>query len=433
MALWADSNRALGDHSTRIAAVEGGAVSAADSKGSGSTHLAPGPALGYAYQFQVALLELLPHALSHSDATVQLEVLDDVSLDFQEGAPPKVIQVHQEAGTRRLTDRSAKVWKTLGIWSREQKDLPDGQSREMSLFSTQTTQEGSGVAHLTQGKYEPRTAAELLEAVASDPNGAEGTADDRAAFLDLDQPTRLDLLSRVTVIDGATSPVDVHKALVEALLPTHETKFVDSMAKIIEGWWWRKLPTALNDGTPIHAEELRSQIDEARRMHSDSALPILKSLNEFDASELPDGSQDGSYSFLECLAEVSASEQRQHRAVSDYRLAFAHRSRWTRSGLLGFQEIDRYDDNLIGQWSTGCDQMLRHLAPDANGGAKATAGHDLWDDMERGIFRPIRPETTDEFIQRGSFHQLANQERLSWHPDSAGPIYRDGEKASGEQ
>jgi hypothetical protein len=355
---------------------------------------------------------------------VQLEVLDDVSLGFPTGAPPQVIQVHQEAGDRRLTDRNAKVWKTLGIWSREQKELLAGETREMTFFSTQMVQEGSGVAHLTTENREPRKAAELLETVAADPKAAEGTADDRASFLDLDQPTRLDLLDRIKVVDGATSPVEMHQGLIDGLMPTHETRFVSSMAKVVEGWWWRKIPAALKEGIPIHAEELRSQIDEARRMHSDTALPVLQSLSDFASSELPDDHDDGSYSFLGRLAEIGAEDQRRHRAVNHYRMAFAHRSRWTREGLLGSREIDRYDDNLVDQWATGCDRMLRHLAPDSDDAAKATAGHDLWDAMDGGIFRPIRPGTTDEFIQRGSFHQLANHERLSWHPDSAAPIYR---------
>jgi hypothetical protein len=31
----------------------------------------------------------------------------------------------------------------------------------------------------------------------------------------------------------------------------------------------------------------------------------------------------------------------------------------------------------------------------------------------------LRPETPDGFIQRGSLHQLANDERLAWHPYAA--------------
>jgi hypothetical protein len=398
-------------------------VSAEDSAGFDSTHLAAGPALGYVYQLQVALLELIPHALTNSDVAVQLEVLDDVSFEYP-GAPPKVVQVHQEAGNRSLTDRSAKLWKTIGIWSREQKRLPRGERREMTLFSTQPVQESSGLACLTREKSDPKEAVSKLEAVAADEAGAKGTADDRASFLDLDQPSRLDLLSRVTVVDEATSPTDMHQAVIDALMPTHEARFIDSMAKVIEGWWWRKMPAALKNKTPIHAAELGAQIDEARRMHSDAALPILQSLKEFDASELPDEHEDGSYFFLTRLAEIRADEQRRHRAVNHYRMAFAHRSRWARGGLLGPAEIERYDDNLVDQWVPRCNRMLRHLPPDADDSTKSGAGHDLWDEMEEGIFRPIRSGTTDEFIQKGSIHQLANQERVSWHPDSAGTVYR---------
>lgn len=398
-------------------------MSAGNSVGPGSKHLAAGPALGYVYQFQVALLQLVPHALRNNEASVQVEVLDDVSLEFPGGVSPKVIQVHQEAGSRPLTDRNPKVWKTLGIWSREQRDLVDDQRREMTLFSTQVAEGGSGVSHLTCNDHEPLLAEKLLTAIAADPNGAKTTADDRAAFHALGEGGRIELLERVLVVDGAAPPVDMQQALVEALMPTHDAGFVDSMAKVIEGWWWRKLPVALKEGAAIHSLELRSQIDEARRMHSHGALPILQSLSQFDPSELPNEQNDGSYAFLGCLEEISASERRRHRAVNQYRMAFAHRSRWAREGLLGPQEIDRYDDDLVGQWAVGSDQMLRHIDPETDSEAKATAGHNLWDEMERGMFRPIRPGTPDDFIQCGSFHQLANLERVAWHPDSASRIH----------
>lgn len=388
-----------------------------------AAHLAPGPALGYVYQFQVALLKLVPYAMRHEEAYVQLEVLDDVSLGFSDNKPPQIVQVHSEAADRPLTDKNPKVWKTLGIWSREFAHGDMGKS-ELVLFSTQTAAEGSGVSLLRDNGRQPDQAATHLEEVATDAGGADTTAPDRSSFLELNEAQRRSLLARVVVVDSATSPLDMHHELVDVLMPTHEAQFVEDMAKAVEGWWWGRLPSALQDGTAIGSEELRAQIDSARRRLSDASLPLVRSLEDLEEQDLPEGDQEDDQ-FLACLDEIRASLQRRQIAVNDYRLAFAHRSRWTREGLVGLEEIGLYEDRLVGHWAIGCDGMLRHLDEEPDDDTKASAGHDLWDEMEAGGFPPIRAETVEPFIQKGSFHQLANDERVSWHPDAAGPIYNE--------
>jgi hypothetical protein len=63
-------------------------------------HSAAGPALGYVYQFQAALLELIPFALAGRDVEATLEVFDDVAFDFGE------LMIHQHPVRRvhRLLD-----------------------------------------------------------------------------------------------------------------------------------------------------------------------------------------------------------------------------------------------------------------------------------------------------------------------------------------
>lgn len=412
---------------TRIAERGGsGRLNQSAQNHSRSVHLAAGPALGYVYQFQVALLHLLASALAHEEAWARLEVIDDVSLEYPDGHPPKVVQVHSEAGSRRLTDKSQKVWKTLGIWSRGCSGQDDPLAPELILFSTQEAKDESGVSLLRPDQRNAGQALSRLEAAASDENGSDTTAADRQAFLDLPRSRRESLVEHIVVVDGATPPVEMRAALTKALMPAHEARFVEDMATAVEGWWWGRLPDALETGAAIGSEELRAQIDAARRRLSDASLPIVRDLKDIEERDLPDGDQEGDL-FLVCLDDIRASARRRQTAINDYRLAFAHRSRWTRKGLVTLEEIGSYDDRLVDYWSRGCDEMLRHLDANADSETKATAGHDLWDEMEKNSFVPIRPETVDLFIQNGSFHQLANVERVSWHPDTAAPIY-EGQK-----
>ena len=389
----------------------------------GSSHLAPGQALGYIYQFQVALLELVPHALADADVTVSLEVFDDVSFDFGAGPARSVFQVHHSLSSQReLNDTSAKLWKTLAIWTSEWEHLEPGESRVMTLITTQRARTGTGLAALTADNFEVEQALTALVAVASDPKGASGTAKDRATFLSLAEAERRQMLSNVRMVDGAPAAVDTHERLEQLLASTHERRYIETMADSVEGWWWPRVASALTSGNSVHAADLRAAIDDARRSLSNTSLPILR-LEDFSASELP-SFDPAEPLFLHRLREIAASAVRRKQAVDDYRRTFAHRSRWARRGLLGPSEYERYEDDLHAQWVIACDRMVRALSEDADASARAAAGHDLWDTMEADVRQPLRPNTTDAFIQRGSLHQLAEDERLAWHPDSAGELHR---------
>jgi hypothetical protein len=387
-----------------------------------SSHLAAGPALGYIYQFQVALLQLVPHALTNADVKVSLEVFDDVAFDFNAGPARSVFQVHHSlTNERELLDTSAKLWRTLAIWATEWKRLEPGESRVMTLLSTQRARAGTGLAALTLDNRDHEHALATLVAVAEDPDGPNGTAKDRATFLALGELEQREMLRSVTVIDGAPPAVDMHQRFQALLAPTHESRYVASMADAVEGWWWPRVALALTSGGSVDAADLRAAIDDARRSLSSTALPILR-LEDFSAAELP-SLDPAEAKFLQCLHAIAASAVRRRRAVDDYQRAFAHRSRWARRGLLGPREYERYEDDLHGQWVIACDRMLRALSEDANANARA-AGHDLWDTMEADVRQPLRPDTPDGFIQRGSLHQLAEDERLAWHPDAAGELHR---------
>jgi hypothetical protein len=394
-----------------------GAPSAAD-----PSHLAAGPASGYIFQCQVALLEIVPHALANDDVAVSIEVFDDVAFHFDGGPPRAVIQVHHSlVSDRELIDTSAKLWNTLAIWAGEWEQLEAGESRVMTLLSTQRARPGTGLAALTAGARDDAHALSTLVAVAEDPQGAAGTKADRAAFLALGEVERAALLRNVRVIDGAPSAIGVRAQLEQVLAPSHESRYVASMADGVEGRWWPRVVAALASNGRIRGDEVRSDIDEVRRSLSQTALPILR-LEDFSTAELPDANLNTAL-FLRCLKDIRASATRRAQAVDDYQRAFAHRSRWARRGLLGPGEYERYEDELFAQWVIACDRMLRTLKTDADDEARATAGHDLWDGLEVDVRKPLRVDTPDGFIQRGSLHQLAEDERLAWHPDVAGPIH----------
>jgi hypothetical protein len=377
--------------------------------------------MGFVFQFQVALLKLLPYALEYEEAAVSLEVLDDVELTHRPGKPPEFTQVHQSGNDRKLTDHSPKVWRTLAIWGDHLKTKDPSEVLEFTLLTTQTAAPGSGVAALTASNRQVDDALARLNAVAEQVPGSSSTAADRAAFLQLSDAQQRRLLSSVTILDQATPPIDMRAALVEGLMATNDARFIGSMADSIEGWWWGRIPSALETGSPIFAIELRTAIDEARRMHSEHALPVFD-LDFFGDEDLPEGDLETAR-FMQCLVAIEARPLRKREASTDYRLAVAHRSRWARKGLLGTNEISRYEKGLSSTWLISSERMVRSIKSPDDASAMAAAGHDLWDEMEQNNLPPIRRDTSDSFIQKGSFHILAEEARVAWHPDTVRRIH----------
>jgi hypothetical protein len=386
-------------------------------------HHAAGSAVGYVFQLEQAMLTLLPHALADEDAAVSVEVYDDVAFHHGAGPPKSVLQIHHSMSSdRELLDTSSKTWRTLAIWANEWTALDADEVRDMALITTQHARSGSALEALARQPRNLDHAVETFAAIAADPNGAAGTAADRATFHALGVDAQRELLARVTVIDGSPPALAVRDNLEQMLKGSHESRFVSAMADGIEGWWWPRVVRALHDHEPIRASEMRTAIDEERRSLADRGLPI-RDLEAFGDDDLP-VVEHSSATFVACLRAIDASDTMVDRAVDDFLRASAHRSYWMRRLLIGPQELGRYDDSLLDEWDMRCDRAFEEIADELRAAGRKEAGRKLYRELQLDVHAPLRPEVPDGFVQRGSFQTLAEDARLAWHPDAVQP-FRD--------
>lgn len=150
-------------------------------------HSAAPSALGYQYQTSWCLFELLRHAPDRPDASISLELHDDVAWDM-DGTATELLQLKHhmnEAGS--LGDQSADLWKTVEVWLNAG-DAADLQGPALTLVTTSTASPGSAAFALRADNRDTATALDLLRTAAVT-STAKSTAKTGISRI---SPTRLD-------------------------------------------------------------------------------------------------------------------------------------------------------------------------------------------------------------------------------------------------
>jgi hypothetical protein len=154
---------------------------------------------------------------------------------------------------------------------------------------------------------------------------------------------------------------------------------------------------------------------DLRQQFKQDSLPIDDDLLEF---VLDDGTHENyqSFPFVRQLDLVQTGKRRIAAAIRDYYRAFEQRSRWLRDDLIGSLDLDVYEKRLVEEWELVFEAMRDELGDAAADEAKHEAARSVLAWAERTIF-PIRPNVTEPFVTRGSFHMLADEVRIGWHPE----------------
>lgn len=391
-----------------------------------STHGAAPAALGYAAQLEHGLLELLGLAFGEP-ASMSLEVFDDI--ETLRGTERSFTQIKNKPGTSRdLTDMSGDVWSTLDGWREAWLTLAARETPRFALVTTQTAAPASALAALRPRPHprSPEAAVDALERAAAESRSTD-TAAARAEFLRLSGEERLALLRCVEVYDGIADASQVESRLlaVDKLQAAVDPTRVPALVRHIRGWWaCRSLQhlhlVSQGHGDRITTAELEEQIHDGRRQLGHEALPVYDVLDDEDRR--PESDDD---TYLHQLRLIDAPPHREVYARESYRRAYAHRSLWGRLGLITEAELERYERDLIEEWALHRDELA--ITPCRNAADEKHRGMELLGRAELRVHRPFRAELQAPFVQRGSYHSLADRRQLGWHPrwaallDEAGP------------
>src|SRR5262249_35243754 len=161
--------------------------------------------------------------------------------------------------------------------------------------------------------------------------------------------------------------------------------------------------------------EIESQMSDLREQFKQESLPIDDDLLTFDLDETTQTAH-ANYPFVRQLEIAAAGKRRIAAAIRDYYRAFEQRSRWLRNDLLFVGDLDKYERKLIEEWDLVFEGMKDELGAAAADDAKEKAARNVLQWAESAAI-PIRPNVTEPFVSRGSFHMLADEQRIGWHPE----------------
>lgn len=372
-------------------------------------------ALGYAYQVRYGLLEAW-RTLAHTgyDWSVFVESADDVVKETSDSSHH--VQLKNRSIGSSLTDSSADLWKTLRIWSLGIfHGTINAETTSLFLITTsQITQDSAGsyLTPVADERDEPAAIDTLNEVAATSSN--KDLTKSFSAWTALQPEQKRQLISRIQIV-GSSSRMDELEASLRnmaasSVRPNRTSPFLERL----EGWWNQRVieDWLLESPQGVSGIEFADKLEDIRSQMSPDNLPVDPWISELDA----DGSDYSHKVFVRQLALAGIKERRTTLAIRDWLRAVKQRSMWSREGLVQFGELGKYDAVLFEEWQHKSEALIEDLGEDPSESDLMDSARKIYLWAEEAKAPPIRRDFSSTFITRGSFHILADDEIIGWHP-----------------
>lgn len=380
---------------------------------------APGALLGYLYQCRVGLLWTLRHirAQGYSEFAVVIEGLDDVVFESDAGVTELLQTKHHISRHGDLTDSSVDLWKTLRVWCEAWSDGSLPADSALYLVTTVTAGSGLAASYLRPfGERDSQAAGSRLRSIARlRGNSSNWPAYD--AFMRLTEEEQSFLVASIVVLDGAATIDHLDEEIASELTWAVEASKRTPLRERLEAWWLGRVIGHLvsSQQAPILSAEVSAQVDDLREQFKRDNLPIDDDILDAEVDFLDYQER----LFVRQLGLIDIVGKGVLFAIKDFYRAYEQRSRWVREDLLLVGDLTRYEKQLVEAWERRFEVMRRRLGADASEDSKKQAAQAVYEWVELEASIPIRPQCTDPFVTRGSFHLLADELKVGWHPDFA--------------
>ena len=372
-------------------------------------------ALGYMYQARLGLRRML----EVDESTVMFIEKDD-DLDFEEvnGKKSLASLKHKVAGDQ-MSNFSVDFWKSVKIWlERYNRDGQASCTHQYHLFTTATPKELSFLQQLTPGGDRDLSAVLKNMQDVLDATDSKTILAVEMNYQKLDDDLKRDFIGRITVYENTDRIEDIPKVIMEKYMRAVRVPHRPEVYLRLEGWWTNeviKLLTGERTGG-LFSREVSDKLGFIADEYKIDNLPIT--FGDAQPSDEPDPENDNRL-FVRQLHSIGLKTSQIRRAIVDYYRAFEQRASWARLEADIGEEIELYEDKLVDEWGRNKDIIHAKVKVDSAEEFVQECGRSLyeWAEINTGDLR-IRPNVTERFVVRGSFHMLADEKtpRVHWHP-----------------
>lgn len=380
---------------------------------------APGQFLGYAIQLPKAVAQLL---LSNSGDIVCIEYFGDVMHDKLDGTRT-TIEMKSSVQSNPITDKSKDLWKTFSNWVDAVKDSSLTLDKtHFVLYSNRKGQRGI-VNEFSDANSEQTARLAITGAknrLADIDSQHEAWKYYQNAVID-NEGILIQIIVRFSLqVDNN----DGSELVIRELKRMHFTdNQVDYLVKQMYGWVQR---VAINkiynkqaciiswDG--FHSEFL-TMLERIR------CLELIDYTRDTLDSEQIENTIKRQPKYIRQLLDISCNPSELIVAVSDYMKAHANRTKWIENGIIDIDAAKEFQEKLHRYWENrkkGVKLGYPHLSEEEKGQML------LSECMARSEM--IRNQTPPSSTVPGTYHELADEPVLGWHPNWDENIKKYGEE-----
>ena len=369
----------------------------------------PGTVRGILLQATRFLYYLL---VANQDDVVSLELFEDVGVEHQDGSKTAE-QDKSFLSSNPLTDRSLYFWKTFRHWT----DAAQAGSMvpERSWFVLYAPQATMGpivhAFHDATTTDDARYALEKAQQAIVDNDGLRIGVAVRGhvqAVFGADPNLVIGVIKRFKV-DAHAKPEDALRPLLFEKLVGEDS--FDDVVTWAQGWVKRKIDHFVELGQPprVIRRDFHRALLNYVRLHD--RTDILRSVAGTATAEEV-AKELAMRDYVRQLKIIDVNDVEVLEAVSDFLSASVDRTTWSDQGMISEASLQSFEKELEWTWRNRRRQtLLGHVGKDATVLGQLTYAncmehHAKMDDLE----------TPKPFV-RGSWHALADDLKIGWHPE----------------
>ncbi|ACO33508.1 conserved hypothetical protein [Acidobacterium capsulatum ATCC 51196] len=391
----------------------------------------PGQLFGYSMQ-PIRLLSLALNAAAGT--TLSLEVFEDVG-SVDGSGNTLASQTKSALKTNPVSDRAVDLWKTFSNWKTA---ITSGQlSLDTSQFEIYLAKRRTGklvhIFHDAQTEEDAKAAFEQARADLWGPGQKypkkKNLAETLAPYVNhvLDDPPQdvIGIIQRFSLSVAAKDPLrDLRPKVVSKWV---RPESVDAVIQHAHGWIKERLDGLLQEGktATLNVDEFNVEMQ--------SFLPridfrqILTSVA--GTFELTDDTIAAEHlrTYVRQLELIEHTEEDVIEAINQFLRASAERSAWSEQGIVHDKSFDEYEEALVAFWKNkrSINDIVHKSLPSVERGKLLLADCGLHQQKLQGLEPP-------PFFTPGSFHALAENQTVGWHPEyrillSPGACHGDSE------